>query len=314
MNFPNMDPSYRKMYRGVMRYSWDLIRSFQAVAETGSLSAASRRQGLTQPTVGRHVDLLEAELKMPLFIRSRDGMALTQKGEDLFVAAQQMGESATTFERLAAGLDEAISGTVRISANEIFGVLILPGLIGEFIAANPGIDIELVVSNDASNLLKRDADVAIRMFRPTQNDLVARKISQLPLGLFAHRDYLAKGTLPTSFDDLRNFVFVGFDRDTSLIGAARAMGVNFTSDDFKLRTDNILSHIWAIRSGAGIGITHIGLAQRWDGVVQVLPDLPLPSLDLWIVCHADVRYNKRVRAVMDFFAGRLKTPYANCGF
>ncbi len=295
-----------------MRYSWDLIRSFHAVAETGSLSAASRLQGLTQPTVGRHIDLLEAELKVPLFIRSRDGMALTPKGEDLFAAAQEVGETASAFERRAAGLDEGIGGTVRISANDIFGVLILPALIGEFIAANPSVDIELVVSNDASNLSKRDADIAIRMFRPTQNDLVARKITQLPLGLFAHQSYLASRPEPASFDDLRNYVFVGYDRDASLIEAARTMGVNFTPSDFKFRTDNILSHIWAIRSGAGIGITHLGLAERWDGVTRVLPDLTLPGLDLWLACHADVRYNKRVRAVMDFLGDRLKTPYATC--
>jgi len=295
-----------------MRYSWDLIRSFHAVAETGSLSAASRRQGLTQPTVGRHIDLLEAELKVPLFTRSRDGMALTQKGVDLFAAAQEVGETAAVFERLAGGLDEGIAGTVRISANDIFGVLILPGLIGEFIAANPSVDVELVVSNDASNLSKRDADVAIRMFRPTQNDLIARKITQLPLGLFAHQSYLANRPDPASFEDLRNFVTVGYDRDPSLIEAARMMGADFTPSDFKLRTDNILSHIWAIRSGAGIGVTHLGLAERWEGVTRVLPDLALPGLDLWLACHADVRYNKRVRAVMDFLAERLKNPYATC--
>jgi DNA-binding transcriptional LysR family regulator len=293
-----------------MHYSWDLIRSFQAVAETGSLSAASRRQGLTQPTVGRHIDMLEVELNVPLFTRSRDGMALTAKGADLFATAQQMGETALAFDRLATGFDEDIAGTVRISANDIFGVLILPALIGEFIAENPGIDVELVVSNDASNLLKRDADVAIRMFRPTQNDLITRKIAQLPLGLFARRSYLANRPAPRSFDDLRNFVFVGFDRDTSLIDAARSMGVNLHPSDFKLRTDNILSHVWAIRSGAGIGITHKGLASRWDDVEQVLPELHLPDLDLWIACHADVRFNKRVRAMMDFLAKRLKDPYA----
>ena len=300
------------MHDAIMRYSWDLIRSFQAVAETGSLSAASRRLELAQPTVGRHIDLLEAELTMQLFTRSRDGMALTPKGEDLFATAQQMGETATAFERLTAGLDEDITGTVRISANDVFGVLILPAMIGEFIAANPSIDIELVVSNEASNLLKRDADVAIRMFRPTQNNLVARKVAHLPMALFAHRSYLAKRPGPTSFEDLRNFVFVGFDRDASLIDAARMAGVNFTPGDFKFRTDNILAHIGAIRSGAGIGITHMGLAQQWDGVTQVLPDLPLPGLDLWIACHADVRYNKRIRAVMDFLAERLKDPYAAC--
>lgn len=295
-----------------MRYSWDLIRSFHAVAETGSLSAASRRQGLTQPTVGRHIDLLEAELKVPLFTRSRDGMALTPKGEDLFAAAQEVGATAAAFERRAAGLDEGIAGTVRISANDIFGVLILPGLIGEFIAANPSVDVELVVSNDVSNLSKRDADVAIRMFRPTQNDLVARKVTQLPLGFYAHRSYLAHKPDPASFDDLRNYIMVGYDRDPSLIDAARMMGADVSPSDFKFRTDNILSHIWAIRSGAGIGITHSGLAERWDNVDRVLPDLALPSLDLWLACHADVRYNKRVRAVMDFLTERLKDPYAAC--
>ncbi len=295
-----------------MRFSWDLIRSFQAVADTGSLSAASRLLGLTQPTVGRHIDLLEAELKVPLFTRSRDGMALTAKGSDLIATAVQMGENAISFERLAAGLDEGISGTVRISANDIFGVLILPRLIGAFIAENPGIDIELVVSNDASNLLKRDADIAIRMFRPTQNDLVARRITKLPLGLFAHEDYLKEKPAPKSLTDLRDHVFVGFDRGTSLIEAARAMGVTFAPSDFKIRCDNILTHLWAIRTGAGIGVTHFGLANRFNGVRQVLPDLPLPDLDLWVACHADVRYNKRVRKVMDFLGECLKDPYAHC--
>ena len=170
-----------------MQYSWDLIRTFQAVAKTGSLSAASRALQLTQPTVGRHVDMLEDALNLPLFVRSREGMTLTQKGADLVAQATEMEKAATGFERHAAGLDEEVTGAVRISANEIIGVMILPRILPKFMQANPGIELELIVSNSAANLLQRDADVAIRMFRPTQNDLVARKITELSLGFYAHR-------------------------------------------------------------------------------------------------------------------------------
>ena len=165
-----------------MNLSWDLIRTFKSVAKTGSLSAASRELGLTQPTVGRHIDLLEDALKIPLFIRSREGMKITDQGSDLVLTADEMAISANEFERRAAGFDETVEGLVRISANEIFGVLILPRILPIFAQHHPNVEIELIVSNTASNLLQRDADVAIRMFRPRQNDLVARKIADLPLG------------------------------------------------------------------------------------------------------------------------------------
>lgn len=292
-----------------MRISWDLIRSFRAVSEAGSLSSAARKLGLTQPTIGRHIDLLEAELRLPLFIRSREGMALTERGRDLIGTAQQMSENATAFERLAYGFEEDVSGTLRISANEVFGVLIMPGLISAFMAEHPGIDIELVVSNDATNLLKRDADIAIRLFRPEQNDLVARKLTELPLGLYASHTHLEQHGEPKSIEDLRNHSFIGFDRDTSMIDAAQAMGVNLSVHDFSFRSDNILTHMTAVRSGVGIGFLHQGLAKNWSDVRQVLKDTPLPSLELWLACHADVKHNKRVRLMMDFLAKNLTDPY-----
>ncbi len=292
-----------------MRISWDLIRTFQSVAQTGSLSAAARALQLTQPTVGRHIDLLEQALNMSLFIRSREGMQLTSKGADLMETALEMDRAATGFERQATGLDDDISGVVRVSANDIFGVLILPYVLPQFMDQNPGIEIELIVSNSAANLLQRDADVAIRMFRPTQNDLVARKIAELPLGLYAHRDYLAQHGTPQTIGDLHAHRFIGFDRDTSLIDAARMLGETFTPKDFVFRCDNILSHVAAIRSGIGIGVTHQGLAAAWDGVEPVLTDLPLPGLDLWLACHSEVRHNQRIRAVMDFLGDTLREPY-----
>lgn len=288
---------------------WDLIRTFQSVAQTGSLSGAARALKLTQPTVGRHIDLLEDALNLSLFVRSREGMILTPQGADLVAEAQEMETAAKGFERRAAGLDEDVTGVVRISANEIFGVMILPRILPQFLHANPGIEVELIVSNSAANLLQRDADVAIRMFRPTQNDLVARKIMDLPLGLYAHQNYLSQNGTPQILGDMRSHSFIGMDRDTSLIDTAQMLGETFNVNDFVFRCDNILAHLEAIKSGLGIGVTHQGLAANWPDVDQVLPDIQLPSLDLWIACHSEVRHNKRIRLVMDFLSNSLKQPY-----
>lgn len=292
-----------------MSISWELIRTFQSVAKTGSLSAAARDLRLSQPTIGRHIDLLEEALNLSLFVRSREGMQLTEKGADLLGEAAEMATAASGFERRAAGLDEDVAGVVRISANEVFGVMILPRILPKFMQDNPEISVELVVSNSAANLLQRDADVAIRMFRPTQNDLVARKIIELPLGLFGHREYLSENGTPKTLGELRSHTFIGFDRETSLIDAGQLLGETFTSNDFAFRCDNILSHIEAIRSGMGIGVTHQGLAAHWHNVDQVLPSVQLPNLDLWIACHSEVRHNKRIRKIMDFLGEALRRPY-----
>ena len=292
-----------------MQFSWDHIRTFHSVASHGSLLAASRHLGLTQPTVGRHIDLLEERLGFTLFMRGREGMRLTDKGSDLVATAGEMLGTAADFERAASGLEERIEGTIRVSANEILGALLLPGLIAEYMAEHPMIEIEIEVSNEITNLLQRDADIAVRMFRPTQNDLVARKIIDVPLGLFAHRSYLERHTAPQSIDDLDQHVLLGQDRNPSLMNAYNALGMSLTPNSFQFRTDNNIATINAIRAGIGIGPLHVGMAELWPEVVQVLPDLPVPSLELWLACHADVRHNKRIRMVMDFLAKRMKSPY-----
>lgn len=297
-----------------MQHSWDHIRTFQAVADHGSLLAASRHLGLTQPTVGRHIDLLEARLGFPLFTRGREGMRLTDKGSDLVAMAGEMLDRATDFERIASGLEERIEGTIRISANEIVGGLLLPGIIAEFMAAHPMIEIEIEVSNEASNLLRRDADIAARMFRPTQNDLVARKIRDIPLGLFGHEDYFARHSIPETLEDLRAHVLLGQDRNPSLITAYAAVGLKTATTDYQFRCDNNIATISAIRAGIGIGPLHTGMAALWPEMVQVLCQVQVPSLELWLACHADLRHNKRMRLVMDFLADRLREPYAACFF
>jgi DNA-binding transcriptional LysR family regulator len=295
-----------------MQLSWDHIRTFSEVAKQGSLLAASRHLGLTQPTVGRHIDLLEEGLGFKLFVRGREGMRLTEKGADLVATADEMLGTAADFERVASGLEEQIEGTIRISANEILGALLLPGLMADFMADNPMIEVEIDVSNEATNLLQRDADIAIRMFRPTQNDLVARKIRNLPLGLFAHESYLERRSVPQTVEDLNQHVLVGLDRNPSLIAAFGAVGLRLAPSEFQFRCDSLISGISAVRAGIGIGPLHVGMASLWPGVVPVLPDLPVPALELWLACHADVRHNKRIRMVMDCLAEKLKAPYDSC--
>ncbi|MGH1466179.1 MAG: LysR family transcriptional regulator [Cognatishimia sp.] len=292
-----------------MQISWDHIRTFHAVANQGSLLAASRHLGLTQPTVGRHIDLLEERLGFALFTRGREGMRLTAKGADLVTTASEMLGIAVDFERVASGLEERIEGTISVSANEIVGTLLLPGLIADFMAEHPMIEIEVEVSNETTNLLQRDADIAVRMFRPTQNDLVARKISDLPLGLYAHKSYFERHPNPRTVDDLNDHVLLGQHRNPSLMNAYNALGMSLTPNSFQFRCDNNIATINAVRAGIGIGPLHIGMAELWPDVTQVLPDLPVPSLELWLACHADVRHNKRIRMVMDFLADRLRTPY-----
>lgn len=295
-----------------MKPSLDHIRTFHAVAKHGSLLAASRHLGLTQPTVGRHIDLLEESLGLSLFTRGRDGMRLTGKGADLVSTADELISDAVEFERLATGLEEKIEGVVRLSANQIFGNLLLPGIVAKLMSDYPEIEIEMVVSNEVSNLLQRDADIAIRLFRPTQNDLIARKLMDLPMGLFADDSYLAHHPEPNSPSDLRQHVLIGYDRNPSLIAAYKAAGLDLVPGEFAFRCDSDIAGINAVRSGIGIGPLHAGMAARWPSVRRVLPGIAVPHLELWLACHADVRHNKRVRLVMDYLAEQLKTPYDAC--
>lgn len=291
---------------------WDLVQSFRAVAEFGSLSAAARELSITQPTVGRHIDALEETLHVSLFSRGREGMTLTKRGQDLVSSAKQMEDAAQSFSRKAAGHEEDASGTVRITANDVFGIWIMPKLIARFMDLNKNVQVELEVTNKISNLLRRDADIAIRLTRPLQGDLVARKVAELPMGLFAHERYLEKFGAPQNAHDLKQHYIIGYDREPILMDAAKALGVDLSPKDFCFRSDSILAQIEGLKAGIGIGATHVGLAQKIPELVQVLPEMQLPNLELWVTCHSDVRYNMRVRLMMDFLAENLKCPYQWC--
>jgi len=283
-----------------MNIDWELIRSFLAVTECGSLSAAARQLGVSQPTLSRDIQSLETSTGLNLFQRSTQGLALTSEGFKLVDAAKQMDSAAGLFSRLSSGMSTELTGNVRISANEIVGIYLLPPAIAAFRQLHPGVQIELVISNQVSSLSKREADIALRMFRPGQPDLVARHLTDLPLGFYAHKDYVKKHGNPTTFEDLQSHQLIGFDESMEFIEGAAKYDIKLVRENFALRTDHLLAQMNLARSGAGIVATHKGIAEKWPEMTAVMESVVLPDLEFWLVCHNDVQYNQRIRELMHF--------------
>ncbi len=285
---------------------WSLLRSFLAVAETGSLSAAAARLGTTQPTLGRHIDLLEQAMGVTLFHRSRKGAEPTEAALSLLENAQAMGRAADALSRKAAGASETLQGSVRLTASRMVSTFVLPDILAALRSEAPDLALEIVASDDTQNLLRRDADLALRMIEPTQHSLVRRKIADLPLGVYASRAYLARKGTPSRAEDLLAHDLVGFDRHEDLLRGFAQWGRAVTRDFFPLRTDDHVVMFQLIAAGAGLGFALRPMADHDPRLVAVpLADLPLPGLPLWLVMHEDLRGNARIRFVWDYLARAL---------
>jgi DNA-binding transcriptional LysR family regulator len=285
---------------------WTLYRSFLAVVRGGSLSAAARALGLTQPTVGRHVAELEAGLGAALFARSRTGLSPTDTALALEPHAEAMEAAANALVRAASGAADEPRGVVRLTASEIVGVEVLPPMLASFRARHPLIDVELHLSNVSEDLTRRDADLAVRMARPTQAALVARRVGAIEVGLFARRDYLARAGAPRAPADLRAHALVGFDRDDRPLRALRGAS-DFTPrrEMFALRSDSDHAQLAAVRAGFGIGGVQVGVAARDRSLVRVLPNDVRFELETWLVMHEALRGVARVRLLFDHLAEGL---------
>ena len=286
-------------------FNWQLIPSFLAAHQHGSLLAAARTLGISQPTVGRHVSQLEAQLGTPLFERTGRGLISTPAAVRLADAARAMETGAHTLMRGAHQAQTTLSGTVRISASQPMACCLLPRLLAQLRGEQPGIQIELVVSNTVSDLLRREADVAIRMVRPTQSSLVARRIGQVGVVACAHRNYLARRGVPLVPADLLGHEMVGNDRVQDIYRGFAAMGYPVGPEQFALRTDDLMAYWAAVRAALGIGFVAAYLLRGDPDVVTVLPELSLPSLAVWLVVHREIRTSRRIRAVFDFLAREL---------
>jgi DNA-binding transcriptional LysR family regulator len=278
---------------------WELYRSFLAVLQEGSLSGAARSLGLSQPTVGRHIKELESSLGGTLFTRARDGLRPTAVAHAIEPHAEAMAAAAATLIRAISGDDVQHHAVVRIAASEIVAAEVLPSILTEFRAHHPGIIIELAASDRTEDLLRRAADIAVRMTRPKQAALIARRIGHVTLGFHAHRRYLDAHGSPSNMHQLAQHVLIGFDRETASIRALRRLGMNLRRQDFAFRADSHLAQLAAIRAGFGIGICQTPIARRDHGVVHVLPKEFSLSLEVWIAMHEDLRASPPMRAVFD---------------
>jgi DNA-binding transcriptional LysR family regulator len=284
---------------------WDELRTFAEVARDGSLSGAARRLGVTQPTVGRHIDALEAALGLTLFTRSPRGLTPTPAALALGPPVEAMAAAAAALARMASGEAAADRGAVRVTASDVIGCEVLPPILAAFRAEHPGITIELALTNRTEDLARRDADIAVRMVRPTQSGLVARRIGVSRIRLYAHRDYLARFGEPRSIADLASHCLIGFDRDSRSFRAAGEIGQRLTREDFGFRCDHDLAQLAALRAGVGIGGCQDNIARRTPELVAVLPSALQYALDVWLVMHEDSKATRRVRLLFDHLAAGL---------
>jgi len=284
---------------------WNFYRSLLAVLRTGSLSAAARALRLTQPTLGRHIAELEVTLGVNLFVRSPQGLAPT---EAALAMRGDLEAAETAFDaaiRESSGSAQDERGVVRLTASEIVGCEVLPPLIAAFGRAHPKIAVELALSNRNQDLLRRDADIAVRMVRPEQAALVVRKIGQVTIGLYAHRAYLRARGVPRDENDLTQHTVIGWDRDASpfrnVSGPVRFLSREF----FGFRCDSDLAQLAALRAGVGIGGCQKTIARRDKALVPVLEGRVSFTLDMWLAMHEDLRGSRRVKLLFDHLAKGL---------
>lgn len=291
-------------------FDWSLVRSFLAVLDAGSLMGAARKLGAQQPTLSRHVAELEAQLGAPLFERTGRGVTPTVLALAVAEAARQMQDGADALARSLARERTVTSGSVRITASQVAAAWLLPALLARFAQAEPGIQIELVASNQLSNLLRREADIALRMVRPAQSSLVARKLGAVRIVAAAHEGYLARAGVPRKPTDLLAHSLIGYDRDDLVLRGFARMGFPLAREQFALRTDDQVAYGQLVASGAGIGFVASYNVAQWPGVKIVLPMLQIPPLPCWLAVHREIRGSRVVRRVYDFLAEAVPAALA----
>jgi len=284
---------------------WKLLRSFLAVIDTGSLLGAARSLGTYQPTLSRQIGELESQLGVPLFERTGRGLTPTLAGRSIVDAARRMALAASEVEERLRGVGAQSVGTVRVSASQVVANFLLPAFVAKFRSQNPGIHLEIVSSNEVSNLLRREADIAIRMARPTQSSLVARRLAQCPMGAFAAEKYLKRYGTPSRVADFAHHVLVGQDRDDHLLRGLQEAGVAMAREAFSVRTDDQVAYARLVEEGVGIGILAEFTARRLQGVKAVLPRFATASMPLWLVVHREIRGSPLIRTVYDSLAEDL---------
>ena len=286
-------------------FDWSHVRSFLAVLEKGSLLAASRDLQLSQPTIGRHVAELESQLGLVLFDRNGRGLLPTEAAYHLAESARIMQSGADQLARNVMGADLGASGTVRITASQPVSCYVLPPLLAQMRLSLPDVQVELVASNEVSNLLRREADIAVRMVQPQQASIIARRVGKVTLRACAHQDYLRRRGVPRQPNDLLAHDLIGGDRNDDTLKGFAAQGLVVGREQFAFRADDLIVVWQAVRAGLGVGFVSEHLIRSDSAVIPVLPKLKIEPLPVWLAVHKEIRTSKRIRAVYDFLADAL---------
>ncbi|WP_338056960.1 LysR family transcriptional regulator [Sphingomonas panacis] len=297
MKIVNYPPSDYKKFMS-QNVGWDDQRAFLAVVDTGSLSAAARRLGLSQPTVRARIEALEAALGTALFTRSVHGLVPTPTAEAMAAPARAMAHASEAMLRAASADSGAVAGRVRLSVSDFVGLEVLPPMLRSLRDKHPRLAVEFELSNASADLLDQQVDVAVRMHPPEQSALVAKKVPSIPLGLFAHRDYLATYGRPGSSAEIADHLFIGPDRNRSDLAIAARIG-DPSRIRWIARTDSHPAQLALARAGLGIAVAQVPTALRYPDLERVLPDIALPELPTWIVTHENLRRLPRVGALFD---------------
>jgi DNA-binding transcriptional LysR family regulator len=285
-------------------FDWNHARAFWLTAEAGSLSAAARRLGVAQPTVGRQVAALEEALGVLLLERDATGVRLTDAGAELLEPLRWMAKAAGEVSLTAAGAAGQLEGLVRVTASEMVAVTLLTPIVAELRAAYPGIRLELVATQEVRDLRKGEADLAVRNTAPTDPELLARRLPDVAGAFYATTAYWASLGPLTSAADLARGQFLGFEHSAALPGLLRSLGVPVADDHVCVASASHLVQ-WAFcRAGLGIGVGLCAAGDADPGLARapLLPTLPVP---MWLVSHRALRTSRRLRVVSDALAAGL---------
>jgi DNA-binding transcriptional LysR family regulator len=284
---------------------WNQLKAFLETAETGSLSAAARKLGLTQPTLSRQVAAIEQSMGVTLFERVGKTMALTHTGLDLLEHARAMGVAADALRLAATGRSEALGGVVSVSASDAVAAYLLPPLVRQLREQEPGIAIEVISSNALSDLLRREADIAIRHVKPEQPDLIARLIRETSANFYASEDWVKIHGHPRTAKDATQLPFVGSDRSGQYLAYLRQHGLPLSEANFSCYSDHTVAHWALVRQGMGIGAMMDEIARDTPGIVRVLEDVAPVNFPIWLVTHRELRTSRRIRVVFEMLAQGL---------
>jgi DNA-binding transcriptional LysR family regulator len=286
-------------------FNWDLVRSFLAALDHGSLLAAARALHSSQPTIGRHIAELESQLGTVLFERTGRGLNATAAARKLADAARAMETGALQLAQQVSGAQAGVQGTVRISASQPVASVLLPPILMQMRQSLPEVQIEVVSTNQVSNLLRREADIAVRMVRPEQSSLVAKKIGALGLGIYAHRSYLQRHGTPVTPADLLSHSLVGDDTIGVIQRGFLAAGYDVPREAFAVRSDDLIVQWQMVRAGVGIGFIADYMGRSDPDLLRVVPSIQVPPLPMWLAVHREIRTSPRIRKVYDLLASAL---------